>query len=59
MNWEKDSDYHLDRINETMNEIKKIVDDMKKDFARLGIINTIIIVVVQISTALILHYFLK
>lgn len=42
-----------------INEINKIVDGIKKNYSRLGIIITVTVAVVQIITALLLHYFLK
>ncbi len=48
-------DKGLDKIN----EINKIVDGIKKNYSRLGIIITVTVAVVQIITALLLHYFLK
>ena len=49
-------DKKLNRIMETINDIKKTSFDMKHDMARLKIIMTIIIVSVQIISALLVHF---
>ena len=46
----------LHRIKSTLNDIKKITDDMKHDITRCGIRMTITVISVQIISALLVHF---
>lgn len=49
-------DTKLNRFRATVDDIQKIVDDMKHDITRWGIIMAIILSVEQIIIALLFHY---
>ena len=49
-------DTKLQRIKSTVNDIKKITGDMKHDITRCGIRMTITVIIVQIISALLVHF---